>query len=239
MPMMIIRRYRHIPRQGCLGPNWLQPSCDGAGPSHSIISGQHRGVRPRLAADAMSKLPAPSNYIRVQVLTPEGVLNREKKAWRCERTDRDHCCCSRRSDAVGPHLGIDLGGPGWRLGHRRPRLSELRDRRNRPATPHRQLTKRSGLEKPGVIKCQPLSNLIFRANGTRYRRDLRPGRAIALQLAGEGADVIVHGRDAVRGAETVEAITEAGGKARFIAADLSDLAELRRLAQDAGDMTSW
>jgi NAD(P)-dependent dehydrogenase (short-subunit alcohol dehydrogenase family) len=57
-----------------------------------------------------------------------------------------------------------------------------------------------------------------------------------LQLASEGADVIVHDRDAERGAETVQAITEAGGTAHFIAADLSDLAELRRLAEDAGDI---
>ena len=62
------------------------------------------------------------------------------------------------------------------------------------------------------------------------------GHAIALQLAGEGAEVIVHGRDAGRGEETVEAITEAGGTARFIAADLSDLGALRRLVQDAGDI---
>jgi NAD(P)-dependent dehydrogenase (short-subunit alcohol dehydrogenase family) len=62
------------------------------------------------------------------------------------------------------------------------------------------------------------------------------GRAIALQLAREGADVIVHGRDVMRGSETVQAITEAGGTARFIAADLSDLAELRGLAQGAGDI---
>jgi NAD(P)-dependent dehydrogenase (short-subunit alcohol dehydrogenase family) len=60
------------------------------------------------------------------------------------------------------------------------------------------------------------------------------GRAIAFQLARDGAKVIVHGRDVARGAETVEAITAAGGQARFIAADLSDPADLRRLAEDAG-----
>ena len=37
------------------------------------------------------------------------------------------------------------------------------------------------------------------------------GRAIALQLARDGAEVLVHGRDASRGAETVEEITAAGG----------------------------
>jgi len=47
------------------------------------------------------------------------------------------------------------------------------------------------------------------------------GRSIALQLARQGADVIVHGRNAARDAETVEAITAAGGRARFVAADLA------------------
>ena len=62
------------------------------------------------------------------------------------------------------------------------------------------------------------------------------GRAIALRLAADGADVIVHGRDAERGAETVALITDAGGRARFIAADLSDSADITRLAGDAGDI---
>jgi NAD(P)-dependent dehydrogenase (short-subunit alcohol dehydrogenase family) len=60
------------------------------------------------------------------------------------------------------------------------------------------------------------------------------GRAIALQLATDGAEVVVHGRDAGRGAETVAAITDAGGRAHFIAADLSDPADIRGLAKDAG-----
>ncbi len=62
------------------------------------------------------------------------------------------------------------------------------------------------------------------------------GRAIGLRLAADGADVIVHGRDAERGAETVALITDAGGRARFIAADLSDSADITRLAGDAGDI---
>jgi NAD(P)-dependent dehydrogenase (short-subunit alcohol dehydrogenase family) len=33
------------------------------------------------------------------------------------------------------------------------------------------------------------------------------GRAVALQLARDGAEVLVHGRDAARGAETVQEIT--------------------------------
>jgi NAD(P)-dependent dehydrogenase (short-subunit alcohol dehydrogenase family) len=62
------------------------------------------------------------------------------------------------------------------------------------------------------------------------------GRAIALQLAAEGAEVVVHGRDAARGAETVEVITAAGGKAEFAAADLGSADDTRRLAEEVGDV---
>src|SRR5882757_8720774 len=60
------------------------------------------------------------------------------------------------------------------------------------------------------------------------------GRAIALQLATLGAEVVVHGRSAERGAETVREIEREGGKARFVAADLSDADDVRRLAADSG-----
>jgi NAD(P)-dependent dehydrogenase (short-subunit alcohol dehydrogenase family) len=60
------------------------------------------------------------------------------------------------------------------------------------------------------------------------------GRAIALQLATLGAEVVVHGRSAERGAETVQEIQNAGGKARFVAADLSNADDARRLAAEAG-----
>ena len=62
------------------------------------------------------------------------------------------------------------------------------------------------------------------------------GRAVALQLARDGAEVLVHGRDAARGAETVQEITAAGGKASFVAADLGDVADVQRLASDVGDV---
>src|SRR6478672_11373313 len=62
------------------------------------------------------------------------------------------------------------------------------------------------------------------------------GRAVALQLARDGAEVVVHGRDPARGAETVEEIAAAGGKASFVAADLGDADDVRRLADEVGDV---
>jgi NAD(P)-dependent dehydrogenase (short-subunit alcohol dehydrogenase family) len=61
------------------------------------------------------------------------------------------------------------------------------------------------------------------------------GRATAIQLARQGAEVIVHGRDADRGEQVVAEIAQEGGKARFLTADLSDLTEIRRLADEAGE----
>jgi NAD(P)-dependent dehydrogenase (short-subunit alcohol dehydrogenase family) len=62
------------------------------------------------------------------------------------------------------------------------------------------------------------------------------GRATALQLASEGFVVLVHGRDDARGAETVKLIEEAGGRARFLKADLTVAADVDRLATQAGDV---
>ena len=62
------------------------------------------------------------------------------------------------------------------------------------------------------------------------------GRAVALQLARDGAEVLVHGRDAARGAETVEEITASGGKASFVAADLADAASIAGFAKEVGDI---
>ncbi len=57
------------------------------------------------------------------------------------------------------------------------------------------------------------------------------GRELALALAAEGAQVIVHGRNAERGAAVVQEITDAGkGSARFIAADFASLQAVRDFA---------
>jgi NAD(P)-dependent dehydrogenase (short-subunit alcohol dehydrogenase family) len=62
------------------------------------------------------------------------------------------------------------------------------------------------------------------------------GRAVALQLARDGAEVLVHGRDAGRGAQTVQEITAGGGNASFVAADLGEPAGAQRLADDVGEV---
>jgi len=48
------------------------------------------------------------------------------------------------------------------------------------------------------------------------------GKHVAVMCAREGAQVAVHGRDVARGDAIVAQITEAGGTAAFLAADLSD-----------------
>jgi NAD(P)-dependent dehydrogenase (short-subunit alcohol dehydrogenase family) len=60
------------------------------------------------------------------------------------------------------------------------------------------------------------------------------GRATAVSLASVGCHVVVHGRDTARGAATVKRIQALGGSARFVAADLTDPAEIARLAEQAG-----
>jgi NAD(P)-dependent dehydrogenase (short-subunit alcohol dehydrogenase family) len=62
------------------------------------------------------------------------------------------------------------------------------------------------------------------------------GRAVARRLAADGLSVIVVGRDARRGAETVDEITSAGGQARFVKADLEDPADIERLAAEVGEI---
>ena len=62
------------------------------------------------------------------------------------------------------------------------------------------------------------------------------GGAIARALGRDGAHVLVSGRDADRGARTVTAVEEAGGRAEFVAADLSDPRRLAELAEEVGEI---
>ena len=60
------------------------------------------------------------------------------------------------------------------------------------------------------------------------------GRAAALKLAGDGFALVVHGRVAGRGAGVVAAIEAAGGRGRFVAADLGSAEDVEKLAAEAG-----
>ena len=56
------------------------------------------------------------------------------------------------------------------------------------------------------------------------------GRVVAKRLGEDGWRVLVHGRDRERGERVAAEIKDAGGTADLLAADLSSLAEVRRLA---------
>jgi NAD(P)-dependent dehydrogenase (short-subunit alcohol dehydrogenase family) len=60
------------------------------------------------------------------------------------------------------------------------------------------------------------------------------GKSVAEELARHGAEVLVHGRDAARGEGVVDAITEGGGSARFVPADLNEPDGLADLVKHVG-----
>src|ERR1700732_458505 len=62
------------------------------------------------------------------------------------------------------------------------------------------------------------------------------GKAAAVQLAAQGATVIVHGRDVTRGVAVVAEIENGGDSARFVGAELGETAEALRLAEEGGDV---
>ena len=62
------------------------------------------------------------------------------------------------------------------------------------------------------------------------------GRAVANKLAQSGIQVIVVGRNAQRGKDTIAQIRAAGGKADFIGSDLSDAASARAVAKKAVEL---
>src|SRR5258707_9984718 len=63
------------------------------------------------------------------------------------------------------------------------------------------------------------------------------GRAIALELARAGADIVVHYRTRVEQArEVAAAIRSLGMEARLVQADVSRSAEIERLAREAGQV---
>jgi NAD(P)-dependent dehydrogenase (short-subunit alcohol dehydrogenase family) len=62
------------------------------------------------------------------------------------------------------------------------------------------------------------------------------GRAIAVKLAEAGATVYFTGRRAELGKETVELIEKAGGTGHFVVSDIASIDDVRKLAQEVGEV---
>src|ERR1700737_2265182 len=80
-----------------------------------------------------------------------------------------------------------------------------------------------------MLNHQPLTALVTGATAGL-------GKEIALRLAQDDLRVIVVGRDATRGAGVVAPIEAAGGQAWFVAAALSDPADIKHLAEEVGEI---
>ncbi len=61
------------------------------------------------------------------------------------------------------------------------------------------------------------------------------GRAIAREVAGQGADVVLADIDTQGGEETAAMIADSGGGARFVAVDLADPASIKALGADLAE----
>jgi NAD(P)-dependent dehydrogenase (short-subunit alcohol dehydrogenase family) len=62
------------------------------------------------------------------------------------------------------------------------------------------------------------------------------GEATARAYAAGGADVVITGRDEERGRQIVQSLVAAGGRARFVRADLERFEDVQRLAQEVEDV---
>jgi NAD(P)-dependent dehydrogenase (short-subunit alcohol dehydrogenase family) len=62
------------------------------------------------------------------------------------------------------------------------------------------------------------------------------GSAVALAMAEKGASVVITGRDDTRGEGTADQIRAGGHEAQFLAADFSEMSEVGRVADAAGEI---
>src|ERR1700751_1212047 len=111
--------------------------------------------------------------------------------------------------------------------------SQVTDTRPRPCSarwPQDTTAKGPEMNVPGMNDQRDLEGLSALVTGATSGI----GRAAAEELGRHGAEIVVHGRDAGRGSAVAGTITAAGGKARFVAADLTDPAQVDYLAEQAG-----
>ena len=108
-------------------------------------------------------------------------------------------------------------------GVRQMRFEGLLERLQAPGIPKYSHSSRD-VKRPGMDKLSGMTALVTGSTDG-------VGRLVANKLGQAGARVLVHGRDAERGARVVADIEANGGAADFLAADLSALTEVNRLAE--------
>src|SRR5882724_5827788 len=138
---------------------------------------------------------------------------RRRRRWRilrCKNASPISASTSRRASSKRRR--------GWRRS-RRPRSSNGGRSSNRPVSARRRSERRHAMDMKGKTVL-----ITGSTDGV--------GRYVATQLAGQGAKVLIHGRDAARANAVIDDIKRAGGMAPvFYQADLSSLAETRQLAE--------
>ena len=85
-----------------------------------------------LPADSLSNVDGDGSYVRVQVLTPAGVLDREKQLGVVRELTDIVAAAARRPDTGRAHLGAHHGVARGRLGDQRACEHGIRHRRGRP-----------------------------------------------------------------------------------------------------------
>ena len=85
-------------------------------PDLALFRNNTAGFVHELPVEAIANVAGEGNYVRVQVLTPVGVLDREKQLSVSQGTDRDHRSSGRRPKPRGTNLGpadrVRLRGAG-------------------------------------------------------------------------------------------------------------------------------
>lgn len=164
------------------------------------------------------------------LLDIEAALGRQRHEYHGPRTIDLDLLLHGDQICAGPHPIV----PHPRLHERRFVLEPLAEIAPLAVHPVRQNTVREMLAELPVETSSSRELVGARAVVTGSTSGI--GRAIALELARAGADVIVHGRSAESAARVVEEVRRLGVNAQALLADLADANQCRQLAANAWDL---